>query len=117
MPAAFTLLDEDVIAELFSLADAPESRALLQDMYRSLYTAAETELPALDTMMEPAVLRIQLHRQKGMMAIYGFASCARLLAEWENDGKAGQVAARCNELQLVLNQSRAELRLRYPWMP
>ena len=117
MTFAFTLLDEPMIAELFSLADVPESRAMLQDMYGSLYTAAETELPALEAGLDPAVMRTRLHSQKGMMANYGFASCARLLAEWEREGTPEQAVARRSEVQMVLQRSRAELRRRYPWLP
>jgi hypothetical protein len=113
-----SLIDEAILAELLAEADTPEGVAMLQQMFRNLHTATETEIVELEQQVgdDPARRR-RLHRLKGMLANYGFAACARLLAEWEQEeGAAARRTTRCAEVQALFQRSREELKSRYPWL-
>jgi len=110
------LLDAGQIAELFSDVAEAETRENLREIFRQFYADVELELAALTTSTGPVVLAGQLHRLKGMMANYGFAHCARLLASWEAEAATADPAQRCQQVLQAFLESRAALGRHYAWL-
>jgi hypothetical protein len=111
------LLDEAVIADLFSMAGDAPGRAQLQELFRSFFADAQQEL---DSSLAPggdlAGLRPRLHRLKGMLGNYGFSGCANFIRRWEDEAAMGDHEGRRRELAELLQHTREELIKRYPWM-